>query len=451
MVTLALIVLSLLGAGLLTVTGVSLVKYLRADILGKSVLRKGWRIRFTWKRTALRCGLYQADQAAPAGGEMLMMRSRDRLLIPRITVTPAQGGLVVQVKTVGQVGLPEFERASGDLANAWKVRFVTASPARPGYLRLRVTLRDALRTPTVQTVSLDAPVDLNRWELGHGRDGDTVTIRTSNVSGIIAAGLAGTGKTALVRHRFVRLAPSPLVQFGLIDGKDFELADLAPRAWLHCGDDITKAHFIVKQFHTLMIERQTMILGALHRKNFWSGVPTLTWPLVKLVVDEAHTYLFESKFKDKANQERDALVREVVWMCDELVRKGRALGIQCMFLTQKPTGESIPTKIRDNCQIAMSFAQRSAEAAKAALGDDINDYPHAHPRRLQDPAYIGVLSVMAEGRPGYTLVRNPYTSDTDAADLAEATAHLVRDPLKDLRSLARTLYAVEDIEDDPAA
>jgi S-DNA-T family DNA segregation ATPase FtsK/SpoIIIE len=439
-----------LALGSLLVLAVSTVRYTMADETGRAVLRKGWRIRASWRRTALRCGLYQADQAAPAGGEMLMMRSRDKVLIPRIKVTPAANGLTVTVKTVGQVGLAEFERAAEDLANAWRVRYVTASPSRPGYLKLRITLRDALRIPTDFAVSPDAPVDLNRWQLGHDRQGDLVVVRTSNVSGIIAAGLAGTGKTALVRHRFVTLAPSPLVQFGLIDGKDFELADLAPRAWLHCGDDITRAHFIVKQFHTLMVERQALIRSVLHRKNFWSGLPALQWPLAKLVMDEAHTYLFESKFKDKANQDRDALVREIVWMCDELVRKGRALGIQCMFLTQKPTGESIPTKIRDNCQIAMSFAQRSTEAAKAALGDDINDYPHAHPRRLQDPAYTGVLSVMAEGRPGYTLVRNPYTSDTDAADLAEATRHLVRDPLADLRALAGDLHPVADLQDAPA-
>ncbi len=124
------------------------------------------------------------------------------------------------------------------------------------------------------------------------------------------------------------------------------------------------------------------------------------------------------------------------------MRKGRTVGIQTMLLTQKPTGEAIPTKIRDNCQIAMSFAQRSKEAAVAALGDDIADYPHAHPRRLQDPAYIGVLSVVAEGRPGFTLVRIPRMLDCAAIALAHDTAHLTRDPRETLRT--RSLQLVED-------
>ena len=200
-----------------------------------------------------------------------------------------------------------------------------------------------------------------------------------------------------------------------------------------------------------MVERRHNIRSVLGRKNFWDGEITADWPLIKLIMDESHTYLFESKFKDKASVERDALVREMIVMCDELVRQGRSVGVQSMFLTQKPTGEAIPTKIRDNCQIAMSFAQRSSEAAKAALGDDINDYPHAHPRRLQDSAYVGVLSVVAEGRPGYTLARTPFTRDTDTAELAEATAHLVTDPLELLRSQTRRLHPVLDFEDAPAA
>jgi DNA segregation ATPase FtsK/SpoIIIE, S-DNA-T family len=302
----------------------------------------------------------------------------------------------------------------------------------------------------VLAVSPDAPVDLRSWELGHDRELEPVSIQTSDVSGIVVGGLSGKGKTVLVRTRFVKLAPSMCVQFALIDGKDYELEDLAPRAWLHSGASIEDAHAVVKKVHTLLVERRGCIREVLGRKNFWDGDPTVYWPLVVLIMDESHRYLFESKFKDKANLARDELVREIVWMCDELVREGRSLGFQWMFLTQKPTGEAMPTKIRDNCQIAMSFAQRSTEAAKAALGDDIADYPHAHPRRLQDPAYVGVLSVVADGRSGYTLVRTPFTRDSDAADLAIATAGLVLDPLDALREHIRSLRPTPELEDTPA-
>lgn len=337
-----------------------------------------------------------------------------------------------------------FEKASDHLAGAWRVKFVTVAPGKPGHLRLRVTLVDALRTKTAYTPSADDRVDLNRWVLGNDRQGTAVSVRTANVSGIAAGGLSGYGKTALVRHRFCKLAPSPFVQFAMIDGKGYELEDLAPRAWLYAGSSVNDAHRVVSRVHKLFQLRQSGIRSVLGRKNFWDGSPTKTWPLVKLIMDEAHTFLFESKGKDEVSQARNKLVREIVWMLDELVRMGRTLGIQCFFLTQKPTGESIPTSIRDNCQIAISFAQRSTEAAKAALGDDILEFPHAHPRRLQDPAYIGVMTVLADGRQGYTLVRNPYTSDQDAADLATATASLVVDPVALLEYVLSGLHAVPD-------
>ena len=41
----------------------------------------------------------------------------------------------------------------------------------------------------------------------------------AEVSGIVVAGLAGFGKTMLVAHQLGQLAPSPAVQFVLVDGK----------------------------------------------------------------------------------------------------------------------------------------------------------------------------------------------------------------------------------------
>ena len=153
------------------------------------------------------------------------------------------------------------------------------------------------------------------------------------------------------------------------------------------------------------------------------------WPLVVVVIDEAHTFLNETKGTDADSKRLDALARETARLVEELIRKGRNVGIQVILATQKATGDAIPTKIRDNCQVAVSFAQRTSEAATAVLGSDITNSPHEHPRRLQDPDYIGVASMVAQGRPGFTLVRTPYVPDDTADRIATATAHLVRDPL----------------------
>jgi hypothetical protein len=80
--------------------------------------------------------------------------------------------------------------------------------------------------------------------------------------------------------------------------------------------------------------------------------------------------------------------------------------------------------------VSLSFAQRTSEAAVAVLGADITDWPDEHPRRLVDPAYVGVASMVAQGRPGFTLVRTPHVPDDIADQRARRGAHLVRDPVE---------------------
>lgn len=172
----------------------------------------------------------------------------------------------------------------------------------------------------------------------------------------------------------------------------------------------------------------------------WSVGPSEAWPLVVVIVDEAHTFFNETK----TDKERDKLTGEIARMVEELIRKGRNVGIQVILATQKATGDAIPTRIRDNCQVAISFAQRTSEAAVAALGSDIADYPESHPRRLQHADYIGVASMVAEARPGFTLVRTPYTSDETTAGIVEQTSHLVADPLALIEYQLRGLHTVDD-------
>ena len=268
------------------------------------------------------------------------------------------------------------------------------------------------------------------WVPGVDADGRAVRIRSSGVSGVVVAGLAGYGKTSLLGARFCQLAPSAVVQFVLIDGKggpDYD--DLACRAWLFAKDDPTLVRDHLARVHELMALRQASIRSVLGVKNLWHIGPSASWPLLVVVIDEAHTFFNETKGSDAESKRRDALAREITRLVEELVRKGRNVGIQVILATQKATGDAIPTRIRDNCQVAISFAQRTSEAATAALGSDITDHPDAHPRRLQDAAYIGVASMVAEGRPGFTLVRTPYVPDETVDQAAQQTSHLVADPL----------------------
>lgn len=406
------------------------VAYLIAPAEQRPVIRKSRRIRRTWSRTAIRVGLAHSEPIkahAPVGTP----GSGKRTLVPPIRVKREPWGVTIDAHTLGRLGLEEFQKAADHLANAWKVPLVRVEQHAPGVIRIRALLRDPLTKATMFDAAGTAASDPAVWSPGIDADGREVMIRASGVSGVVVAGLAGYGKTSLLNARFCQLATSDAVQFVLIDGKggpDYD--DLFARAWLSAKDDAAMVRDHLARVHELMTARQDTIRAVLGTKNMWHLGPSPSWPLVVVVIDEAHTFFNETKGSDAESKRRDALARETVRLVEELVRKGRNVGIQVILATQKATGDAIPTRVRDNCQVAISFAQRTSEAATAALGSDITEHPDEHPRRLQDAAYIGVATMVAEGRPGFTLVRTPYVGDETADAIAADTAHLVRDPLE---------------------
>ncbi|TDC83489.1 hypothetical protein E1193_08555 [Micromonospora sp. KC606] len=424
-------VLAVAALALLVWLGAHAVRYLVAGKQLRPVLRVAWRIKYTWRRTARRVGLAQTERIhSPWWSNRPPGTVVTRELIPAVTVAAERWGVRVDASTVGRLGVEEFTQAAGHLADVWRVPLVRVAQVRSGLVQIRALLHDPLTQPATWTDPTEAGSDPAVWVAGVDADGQPVTIRSAGVSGVVVAGLAGYGKTSFLNARFCQLAPSPVVQFVLIDGKggpDYD--DLFTRAWLSAKDDPEQVRDHLARVRELMAARQHAIRAVLGVKNVWHVGPSASWPLVVVVIDEAHTFLNETKGTDAQSKRLDALARETARLVEELIRKGRNVGIQVVLATQKATGDAIPTKIRDNCQVAVSFAQRTSEAATAVLGSDITAAPDEHPRRLQDPAYVGVASMVAQGRPGFTLVRTPYVPDATADAIATATAHLVRDPL----------------------
>jgi hypothetical protein len=68
----------------------------------------------------------------------------------------------------------------------------------------------------------------------------------------------------LVAHFLGQLAPSPAVQFVLVDGKGGPDYDrLMPRAWLSAKDDLDQVRDVLRQVHRLMVNRQASIASVL--------------------------------------------------------------------------------------------------------------------------------------------------------------------------------------------
>jgi DNA segregation ATPase FtsK/SpoIIIE-like protein len=365
------VVLAAAAMAVLVWLGAHAVRYLAAGKQARPVLRAAWRIKYTWRRTARRVGLVQVERRRPpiwSSTPYTTVITRE--LLPAITVHPEWWGVRVDASTVGRLGVKEFTDAAGHLADVWRVPLVRVKQTRPGRVRLRALLHDPLTEPSEWSATSGDPAV---WAAGIDADGRPVTIRSSGVSGVVVAGLAGYGKTSFLNARFCQLADSPAVQFVLIDGKggpDYD--DLFTRAWLAAKDDPQLVRDHLARVRELMVARQRSIRVVLGVKNMWQVGPSATWPLVVVVMDEAHTFLNETKGTDADSKRLDALARETARLVEELIRKGRNVGIQVILATQKATGDAIPTKIRDNCQVAVSFAQRTSEAATAVLGSDIS-------------------------------------------------------------------------------
>ena len=333
---------AILSAFIVLIFGVRIAGYAVARPEHRPVIRKARRIRRTWARTAIRVGLAHSEQIkahAPVGTP----GSGRRTLVPAIRVKREAWGVRIDAHTLGRLGLEEFQAAADHLANAWRVPLVRVEQHAPGVIRIRALLRDPLTTKTEFSGENLVGCDPAVWSPGVDADGRAVTIRSSGVSGVVVAGLAGYGKTSLLNARFCQLAGSSAVQFVLIDGKggpDYD--DLFARAWLSAKDDAAMVRDHLMRVHELMAARQGAIRSVLGTKNMWHLGPSRSWPLVVVVIDEAHTFFNETKGTDAESKRRDALARETVRLVEELVRKGRNVGIQVILATQSDSKSIAP-------------------------------------------------------------------------------------------------------------
>jgi S-DNA-T family DNA segregation ATPase FtsK/SpoIIIE len=352
-------------------------------------------------------------------------------------------GVTATVAAIAGAGLADYQKAAGYLADTWGCVSVRAEQQGPGLVRLRGLHRDPLLIPASVELSGTAPVSLRSWWLGWAEDSAPVNVRMAEVSGMVVAGLAGFGKTMLVAHLLGQLAPSPAVQFVLVDGKGGPDYDrLVSRAWLHAKDDLGEVRDALRRVYRLMLDRQGAIAQVLGVTDAWHLGPSPSWPLVLVVVDEAHTFFHERKGTSPEVKAHNALVAELSRLVEELIRKGRNVAIQVMLLTQRATGDAIPTRIRDNCQVAISFATRTLDGAVAALGEEIRQHPDASPVQLNDPAYVGVAVTSLPDRPGFHRVRTPQVDHHQVAAIIRASAGLRRDPAELLATQAPGLRAV---------
>jgi S-DNA-T family DNA segregation ATPase FtsK/SpoIIIE len=427
------------AGGMATLAGCLLSRRLRArqarrhpeQAAAKERTRQARRLAAEWPMLAQTLGLGYRDQ----------WTRQHRF--PAAELQVDDQGVTATVAAIAGAGLADYQKAAGYLADTWGCVSVRAEQQGPGLIRLRGLHRDPLLATARVDLPGSAPASLESWWLGWAEDSSPVHVRLAEVSGIVVAGLAGFGKTMLVAHLLGQLAPSPAVQFVLVDGKGGPDYDrLVPRAWLSAKDDLEQVRDVLREVHGLMVDRQASIAQVLGVTDAWHLGPSPSWPLVVVVIDEAHTFFHERKGTAPEVTAHNALVAELSRLVEELIRKGRNVAIQVMLLTQRATGDAIPTRIRDNCQVAISFATRTLDGAVAALGEEIRQHPETSPVLLNDPAYVGVAVTSLPGRPGFHRVRTPQVDHHQVAAIVRASTALRADPAALLAEQAPGLRVV---------
>lgn len=153
--------------------------------------------------------------------------------------------------------------------------------------------------------------------------------------------------------------------------------------------------------------------------NLWSANPSRLHPVVLVVIDECQTYLDARSLR---NRDAKSVGAEIESITQDLVKRGRSAGIVVVLSTQRPTADSIPTGIRDNCPVRVCFSVRTREAARAVLGEFSTDSATSP---IGAPTGVGVSSL-----DGVELrFRSPLMPDTVLRSHIDATAHLAASPL----------------------
>jgi DNA segregation ATPase FtsK/SpoIIIE, S-DNA-T family len=378
-------------------------------------------LALAWRLLALAIGL----EAAERTGRIHYPRARQWRL--------TDYGWQCLVQTAPRTGRKEVEKQAPHIADYWRSVRVGVTQDAPGRLIVRALRTDPLAEPfgpeqsPAGTYEPHRPTVLyvGRDDFGHDR-----YLPLRGLTGICVSGLPGYGKTSLISSWLCQLTTTPAAQFTLLDGKDG--GDQEPwheRAWRHVGDQLADALDVLEDQHAEMRRRLRTITTLCGQRNAWNaGGPTEDLPLLVTVIDECQTYLDVAQHK--GDRALEGLARRCIALTGELIRKGRSVLCLTILATQKTTGDSIPTSLRDNSGLAVSFALKTTESSVAALGDAIREYPGYSPTLLREtPNGIGTaVATLTTGTDPFTRLRVPEITEQWSAERAAATACHRRDP-----------------------
>ncbi|MPY81396.1 MAG: hypothetical protein GEV04_24005, partial [Actinophytocola sp.] len=280
--------------------------------------------------------------------------------VPRLTaVRPVAVGHRVQVRMPPGLAVPDLEGQAERLAAYLRLRELRILRDRDNAQRATVTL---VRTdPLARAVALPWPLlDADRvslWEpvpVGISEEGEPVPVPLPERN-VLIGGEPGAGKSVSQSMLIAAAALDPEVDLTLFDGNQVEFAVWRPCAKAFVGPSIAQAIKVLRDLEELMDRRYARLLDAGKRKV----EPGSDLRLQVVAINELAFYLTMG--------DRSA-VREFASLLRDLVARGRAAGIIVLAATQRPSGDIVPTSLRDLIGFRWALRCATRDASDTILG-----------------------------------------------------------------------------------
>lgn len=351
--------------------------------------------------------------------------ARHLLRWPRARFRPDAYGWTATVRTIPRVGRLELADAAQWVADAWGCHRVTVTQAHPGRVCVRGLRTDPLAVPYGPAAcppgTFDSPAFSPRLLVGRDEAGAWRHLPLPGITGITVTGLPGSGKSTALASWLMQLAGGP-VRFLILDGKGSqEWQPWEDRATI-TGDDLEAAEDALLAEAAEMRRRHARVRDITGHVNGWKAGPSEALPLRVVVLDECDYFLNATAHKGDRDAEDRA--RRLAQLVSSLIRRGRSVLTLVILATQTGLAEAFGnSQVRNNCALSAAFAVRTRDAAVAALGDGIRDWPDVCPTTHQGPESIGVCTTtLRTGLAAFTRIRCPEVSEEAAAARAAATA-----------------------------
>ncbi|MER6230661.1 FtsK/SpoIIIE domain-containing protein [Streptomyces sp. NPDC001616] len=264
--------------------------------------------------------------------------------------------------------------------------------------------------------------------MGHDVTGKLVGVPTFDKASLLVGGMTQTGKTTLVNGIITCL----LIAYGdfdlyLLDGKLCGLTEFQKVAVRYeASDDPAVLGSMLDELNARVDDRYTKMQEAKRNRQ-----PAPVFKPVFFIIDEAADF-----YVDDGSKESQETVRQNEDKSRKLVSKSLESGISTIMMTQRPSNDAIPVKVRDQFLYRLCLYVAAKGTAKVALGDSyFETVAPIHPALL-DPKIPGQAVLFAGGTSA--LIRGFWfaddfiwrTVDEVLAKQSKAIAEVPESPLK---------------------